>query len=117
MAKLLIHEDSIEVQLNLAEKIFAAAGDLRIPAANILGAYKFNGSLTFGIGWRFGTSIPGLFHAGRFFAPNIITFCIWARGQEPLALNLSAGPYRRVIIGVDDSQALADDINDRLTAC
>jgi hypothetical protein len=34
-----------------------------------------------------------------------------------LQLNLSGRPYNRVFIGVDDAAALAEQINDAITAC
>jgi hypothetical protein len=65
-----------------------------------------------------GTALPGLIIAGTYIKPKDSAFVYWTRrNMSVLQINLSGRPYNRVFIGVEDAAALADKINDALTAC
>jgi hypothetical protein len=41
----------------------------------------------------------------------------WTRKKQPLQINLFDHYFNRIIIGVDDAEAYADQINAALTSC
>jgi hypothetical protein len=41
----------------------------------------------------------------------------WLSGQEVLQINLKGHTYSRIIVGVKDAKALAEEINTAITGC
>ena len=119
MPNLEITNDEIVIHLSFWEKVWAVHGDVHIPATSIRGAVVADQKWVKTLGFRVpGTALPGLIIAGTYIKPKDSAFVYWKRGDKTLLqLNLSGRPYNRVFIGVDDAAALADQINDALTAC
>ena len=114
-----LKEDEIVIRLNFWQRLAAVHGDVHIPATSIRGAVVADPNWVRTIGFRVpGTALPGLIIAGTYIKPKDSAFVYWKRGDKTLLqLNLSGRPYNRVFIGTDDAAALADQINDALTAC
>jgi hypothetical protein len=122
MAQVLVHPRGISVKLTLAEKIWSISGDLEIPVTSIRGAEVVPGkarSIFTGISWamRVGTALPGVYYAGRFFRKGGADFLVVRAGKPALQLNLSGKPYLRVILSVENPEAVAEEINSSLASC
>jgi hypothetical protein len=119
MPEIELKDDEIVVRLSFWQRLAAVHGDLHIPATSIRGAVVADRDWLKTIGFRVpGTALPGLIIAGTYIKPKDSSFIYWTRrSPSVLQLNLSGRPYNRVFIGVDDAAALADQINDALTAC
>ena len=122
MAKVVVHNKGISVQLTLAEKIWSISGDFEIPVTSIRGAEVVSGkaaAIFKGISWamRVGTALPGVYYAGRFFRKGGADFLVVRAGKPALQLNLSGKPYLRVVLTVADPEKVAEDVNSALAAC
>ena len=119
MPQIEIKDDEIVIRLGFWQRLAAVHGDVHIPATSIRGAVVADEKWVRTLGFRVpGTALPGLIIAGTYIKPKDSAFVYWKRGDKSLLqLNLSGRPYNRVFIGVDDAAALADQINDALTAC
>ena len=122
MAKLVILDRGIRVQLSAAEKFWSLKSDFDIPVTSIRGAEVVAGkalSIFKGISWamRVGTALPGVFYAGRFFRAGGADFLVVRAGKPAIQLNLSGKPYLRVILTVDNPEKVAEEINSALAAC
>ena len=111
--------DELVIRLSFWQRLAAVHGDVHIPATSIRGAVVADPKWDRTIGFKVpGTALPGLIIAGTYIKPKDSVFVYWTRSHKSvLQLNLSGRPYNRVFIGVDDAAALADQINDALTAC
>ncbi len=114
----------LTVHLSPLEKLAALSGDIKLPAMAIRGATVADKSWWHTLGLRVGTGLPGVVIAGRFYRKGDTAFVSWTRKRQPLEITLApaaakaAGtPYTRLIVGVENAQDLADQINDALTAC
>ena len=117
MAQILLQDAGITVELSFWEKVGALHGDLFIPVTSLRGALPAEKGWQRTLGARIpGTFVPGLAIYGTYRWKNR-DFVAWKRGQQVLQLNLSGRPYTHVFVGVEDAAALADQINDALTAC
>ena len=125
MAEILIQDTGITVKLSFWEKLGSLRGDLFIPVTSLRGASSERGQGYAGTRWarlaRLGLRLPGTYVPGLAiygtYRSKTKDFVAWKRGQQVLQLNLSGKPYSRVFVGVSDAAALADQINDALTAC
>jgi hypothetical protein len=118
MAKVELTPTELKVHLSTSERIAALHGDLTFAGTQIRGAEVLDGKWWWQLGVRVpGTAIPGLIIAGTYLRKDDRVFASWRRGQQALAINLRGASYHRVIIGVDDAQALADQINDAIISC
>lgn len=115
----------LTVRLSPLEKFAALSGDINLPAMAIRGATVVDKSWWHTLGLRVGTGLPGVVIAGRFYRKGDTAFVSWTRKAglpleltlAPAAAKAAGHPYTRIILGVENAQALADEINDALTAC
>lgn len=115
----------LTVHLSPLEKLAALSGDIKLPAMAIRGASVPDKTWWHTLGLRVGTGLPGVVIAGRFYRKGDTAFVSWTRKAglpieitlAPAAAKAAGYPYSRIIIGVENAQALADEINDALTAC
>lgn len=122
MAKLVVHDKGIRVQLNSAEKLWSLKSDFEIPVTSIRGAEVVAGktsSIFAGLNWamRVGTALPFVYYAGRFYRKGGVDFIVARMGKSAIQLNLSGKPYSRVILNVDDPENVAQEINSALASC
>lgn len=117
MAEIQIQDTGIRVKLSFWEKLGSLHGDLFLPVTSLRGSVEADSGWNRSLGARVpGTYVPGLAIYGT-YRGKTKDFVAWRKGQQVLQLNLSGKPYSRVFIGVQDAAALADEINDALTAC
>lgn len=111
--------DELVIRLSFWQRMAAVHGDVHIPATSLRGAVVADPNWVRTLGFRIpGTALPWLIIAGTYIKPKDSAFVYWTRSHKSvLQLNLSGRPYNRVFIGVDDAAALADQINDAITAC
>jgi hypothetical protein len=118
MAKLEITPTGVWVRLSKGEKAMALHRDFFIPALNLKGAEPMDRGWWKQLGLRIpGTGIPGFAIYGTYIWAKTRDFAAWSRGQQAIRLNLTGKPYSHVYIGTNDAAALADEINEALTAC
>ena len=118
MPKLEITDDGIWIRLTRGEKVMALHGDLFIPATSLRGAEVLGPKWWRQLGLRVpGTAIPGLAIYGTYIWSKTRDFAAWSRGQQVIRLNLSGKPYTHVYLGTKDAAALAEQVNEALTAC
>jgi hypothetical protein len=118
MAKVELTPTELKVHLSTSERIAALHGDLTFAGTQIRGAEVLDGKWWWQLGVRVpGTAIPGLIIAGTYLRKNDKVFASWVRGKQALSINLRGASYDRLVIGVDDAQALADQINDAIISC
>jgi len=63
---------------------------------------------------------PNIFCWGsQFFSKDAgdNAYVSWRRGTQPLQINLTNHKYSRIIVGVPNAQALAEEINSAITGC
>ncbi len=115
----------LTVHLSPLEKLAALSGDIKLPAMAIRGATVVDKSWWHTLGLRVGTGLPGVVIAGRFYRKGDTAFVSWTRKfglpieitLAPAAAKAAGAPYTRILVGVENPQELADQINDALTAC
>jgi hypothetical protein len=122
MATVKVLKNGISVKLTFAEKIWSISGDFEIPVTSIRGAEVVPGkaaTIFDGISWamRVGTALPGVYYAGRFFRKGGADFLVVRAGKPALQLNLSGKPFLRVILSVENPEAVAEEINSALASC
>ena len=122
MATVKVLKNGISVKLTFAEKIWSMSGDFEIPVTSIRGADVLPGkaaTIFDGISWamRVGTALPGVYYAGRFFRKGGADFLVVRAGKPALQLNLSGKPFLRVILSVENPEAVAEEINSALASC
>jgi hypothetical protein len=119
MAQIEMTPTGITLKLSFWEKIGSLHGDLFIPATSLRGALAVTERKWYRtLGLRVpGAALPGVGIWGTYVWSKKRDFVAWRWGTPVLQLNLSGKPYTRIFIGVPDAAALADEINDALTAC
>ena len=119
MARLELSDTELVIRLGFWQRLPAFHGDVHIPATSLRGAVVADEKWVKTLGFRVpGTALPWLIIAGTYIKPKDSAFVYWTRSNKSvLQLNLSGRPYNRVFIGVDDAAALAEQINDAITAC
>ena len=118
MATLEIVENGLWIRLTAGEKVMAIHGDFFIPVTSLRGAEVLGPKWWRDLGLRVpGTAIPGLAVYGTYIWAKTRDFAAWSRGQQVIRLNLSGKPFAHVYLGTKDAAALADQVNEGLTAC
>jgi hypothetical protein len=118
MANIEIVDNGVWIRLSRGEKAMALHGDLFIPVTSLRGAEIQGPGWWKQLGMRVpGTAIPGLAIYGTYIWKKDRDFAAWSRGQQVVRLNLSGKPYKHVYLGTKDAAALAEEINEALTAC
>lgn len=117
MAKVTITPATLRVELTPFEQVMGVHSSLTVPGKQVVGAQALGKGWWTTLGLRIGTGLPGVMLAGTFIRKGDRAFVSWSRGKQVLQINLSGNKYSRVIVGVDDAEALADNINTAITGC
>jgi hypothetical protein len=118
MASLIIHPTALAVQLTPNEAFWGMHKSLNIHATHIIGAQALGTGWWKTLGWRLpGAAIPGLIIAGTYVQQGDKAYVSWTKGTQPLQINLRNHKYSRIVVGVADAEALAEDINAAIVAC
>ncbi len=127
MAQIVLTPTHLHVKLNKAERIGSLHGNLNIPAALIRGAEVAKPDVWKTLGLRIpGTGVPMFLYYGSFWRAGKTggwTFALWRANKSAVTITAGTGKtnrYKRLVIATDtpeQAQAIADEINDALTAC
>ena len=118
MTELAFAPEALKVKLNLGERLAALHGDVAVPWSKVRGAQVLDRKWWQGLGMRVpGTALPGLIIAGTFVWRADKAFVYWRRGQQVIQINLDDAKYTRIVLGVEDAELAADQINTALTGC
>lgn len=106
MAKLRITEYTVTVVLSVVEKVEASHRNVTVPRWAILGARAVADGMAEVRGLPgLGTEVPGVVMAGMFSHHGARTFVI-CRGRGPaVVIDLTAQPFDRLLVTVDDPDA------------
>ena len=112
--KVSIKKDHIKIELGIKEKIGAARGSLEIPFEDIVSAFSDTPSHPSGMK-IIGTNIPGMIELGTYLAGTQREFWYTKKGKNNyLILVLKSNFYSRIIIEIENSNELSQQINDKL---
>lgn len=117
MAKVTINPANLRVDLTRAEQVWGVHKSLTVPGKQVVGAQALGSSWWRTLGMRVGTGLPGVMIAGTFIRKGDWAFVSWKRGEQVLQINLSGNKYSRIVVGVQDAEALAEEINIAITGC
>ena len=118
MAKVTINPANLRVTLTRGEAFWGMHKSLTVPGNQVVGAQALGKSWWKTLGLRVpGTALPGLMIAGTYLRKGDKAFVSWTRGKQVLQINLRDGAYNRIVVGVDDAEALAEEINTAITGC
>lgn len=117
MAKVTINPANLRVTLTRAEAFWGLHRSLTVPGKQVVGAQALGKGWWKTLGLRIGAGIPGLLIAGTFVRKGDRAFVSWKRGEQVLQINLSGNKYTRIVVGVEDAEALAEEINTAITGC
>lgn len=118
MAKVTVKPASVSVELTPSEAFWGFHKSIEVWAPNVIGAQPLDKSWIRTLGMRIpGAAIPGLFILGTYKWRGDNAYVSWTRGTQPLQINLKNHKYSRIIVGVPNAQALAEEINDAVTGC
>ena len=118
MAKVTIQPAALAVDLTSGEKLWGLHNSIEVHAAHIVGAQALGKRWWQTLGWRMpGAAIPGLIIAGTYVQKGDKAYVSWSRGTQPLQINLRNHKYSRIVVGVANAEALAEDINAAIVAC
>ena len=111
MAHVTIEGSELVVTIEGLDRILALKSELRIPMSHVKGAtvdppeahhwYK---------GIKFGTNLPGVISAGTFWTSDGKLFYDMHDADRTVAIELEHDQYTRVIVEVDDPEAVARQI-------
>jgi hypothetical protein len=116
MARLLIDGRDLVLSMTTREKVAAFHGNIRIPLTAVQSARAVKYPWPTLRGWRMaGITIPGRVALGTRRHGGGFDFCAFHRRQEAVQVDLNAGRFGRLIVGVPEAssaQSEADRIAD-----
>jgi hypothetical protein len=107
MARLLIADDTVTIDMSRGEKLEAAHGDQKFPRNAITGVRAVPDCIAevHGLKWA-GTELPGI-RVGSFREAGRVTFAV-CHGHHPgIVIDLAASKYDRVVLTVENPEEIA----------
>jgi len=107
MARLLIADDTVTIDMSRGERLEAAHGDQTFPRSAITGARAVADCIAevHGLKWA-GTELPGI-RVGSFHDADHVTFAV-CHGHNPgVVIELANSKYDKVILTVENPEDLA----------
>lgn len=102
--KLSVEGNKLKVRLEGLEKLLALKGAVEVPLELIERVSTEEPARS----WRDirapGTYIPKLVRAGTYYTPRGKEFWYVTRGRRPLVIELRAGGYKRIVLGLRDGE-------------
>jgi uncharacterized protein len=116
VARLVIKGSDLVVSLTLGEKVGGFHANIRVPLRTVQSARAVKYPWPTLRGWRMaGVAVPGRIALGTRRHAGGFDFCALHRSQEAVQVDLNAGRFGRLVIGVPEgasAQAEADRIAD-----
>lgn len=108
MARLVIENGELVVRLSRREKLGALHGDVRIPLGAVESVRVSARPFRELRGIRApGTGMPGVIALGTFRGRKGKVFAAIYRRRPAVVVDLRDGPFRQVLVSVDDADAVA----------
>jgi len=107
MAKVLISDDAVTVEMSSLEKIEALHGNLTVPRTAVVRARAVPDGLAAVHGMRIGTGLPGVILVGTVREGDARTFAVCHGRRPAIVVDLAGQPYDRLVITVDNPDELA----------
>ena len=118
LMKFSLQQHYLSITLQALEKIWALHGSFSISFDHIVKAAPSLPDAT----WKMircpGTCLPGVIVAGTYYARRSDKwereFWYYARGKQPLTLELIGEPYKRIVLGIEHSREWAEKVNSNI---
>lgn len=111
VAKVTVTNGVLNVRLNKWENIGGLSKSLAISLKDITSVEVVQRPTWRTLGWRLaGTHLPSVVSLGHFRNQKKRMLVFWVRGQEAVVIDLKSGPYKQLVIGVNDANALAKEL-------
>ena len=113
MARLLIADDTVTIDMSRGERFEAAHGDQTFPRSAITGARAVPDCIAevHGLKWA-GTELPGI-RVGSFHEDQRVTFAV-CHGHKPgIVIDLANDKYDRVVLTVENPEEIAARLSSR----
>lgn len=108
MTTITITDETVDIELTGAEKMWSLHGDLRIPRSQIRAVEALDEPLTATRGLRApGLALPGRVKMGTWRAKGGRQFVIARRGVPGVRLHLEGNRYDQIILSVNDEASRA----------
>jgi hypothetical protein len=112
-AKIDIKGDSLVVQLEGADKLWAFTSKLEIPLADVVDSRIAGDEARGWQGLRMGgTEVPGVIRAGQFYHHGRWVFCDIHHPDKVIAIDLQHEHYDKLLVEVDDPEGEVARIHD-----
>jgi hypothetical protein len=112
-----IDGDSLVVQIEGADKLWAMKSRLEIPLADVVDARVAGDEAR---GWQGirvgGTEVPGVIKAGQFYWKGRWVFCDMHHPDKAIAIDLQHEQYEKLLVEVDDPDREVARIRDAAAA-
>jgi hypothetical protein len=109
MTTITITDETVDVTLTRAEKVWALHGDLRIPRSQIRAVEALDEPLPAPRGLRApGLALPGRVKLGTWRSPRSRQFVAVRRGVPGVRLHLTGNRYDHVVLSVEDESVRKD---------
>ncbi|HEX5568297.1 MAG TPA: hypothetical protein VFY14_15455 [Streptomyces sp.] len=109
MARVAVVNDTLIVEVEGLDKLWAFKSRLEIPLANVRGATRDPGIIREPKGVRApGTHVPGLIVAGTYHRDGERVFWDVRDPEKAVVIELADERYARLVIQVDDPRAVVD---------
>ena len=111
MAKVSVNNGVLNVKLNRWENLGGLSKSLAINLKDIESVEVLEEPTWRNLGWRLaGTHLPAVVSLGHFRKEKKSLLVFWVRGHQAVVINLNSGPYKQLVLGVNDAEALAKEL-------
>lgn len=115
VAKIAFTNDALQIELGFWERLGSMSRNRRILFSEIthIEAVEEVKMRIFG-NRMLGTGVPKVAVLGHFRKDKKRMMVYWVRPQQAVILDLSSGPYQRMILGCSDARALVNELTSHL---
>lgn len=113
MAEISIKEGNVVIEVHGWSKLWTLRSEIRIPLSSVNSARLEPDAVQgWWKGWRIpGTHIPGFIVAGTYYRRGGREFWDVRSGGTAVAIDLEGAKYRRLVVDVEDPEAIVELIN------
>jgi len=112
MANLVITDDTLTVQMSLAEKAEALHRDLTVPRSAVTGVRVVADGLAEVHGLKMpGTGLPGVIMVGTWISSEGRTFAVCHGGGPAIVIDLAGEHLDRIVMTVDNPEQAATELS------
>ena len=105
MANLLIHDDTVTVELTALEKAESLHGNVTVPRSAIISASAVPDGMAEVPGLRLaGAGIPGVIKVGLWVGGGVKTFAVCHGAKPAVVLQLTGQHFDRIVATVDNPE-------------